>query len=445
MYHNNICCRHLLTAYFISVTFQTLFDWPVIGEKVQLPEIIFLLLAGYIGFFRHRAWFDFVKSKIGHPLVKAIGWYALAFLGTNLVVGQYTCWIEWVGLLYLIAVFLTVWWIGQSSDFFDWITRAFTWMGVAAAAAGLALWAGAIWFPDSTWLVPNQMYYPSIGVVQRATGFTPTPNMLFSILVASLLVRFMAVHWQEGAKHKAHWLTGILVAGAVATFAKQWLLLVATGLLMGGMVLGNARWRGWSFFAGLVGLCCFLFFSHVSILKKDFPQAALERAAYEFQLLVPDPIYVTSTYYVYCNSYALWKKTAVLAGLQRFPFGIGAGRHCPFIETLRAKGRYPSQFPCNDPHCAYTGAFGELGALGFVALLWMVWQIAVMARRTVRSAGRSKPLRGLALALAAGMLYFGLEALVVDTMNFRHLWLAMGVLAALEERFETQTGVNPNF
>lgn len=427
---NNTRSRYLLTAYMLSIGFQTLFDWPVVGAKVQLPELFFLCLAGYIGFFQRKEWFAFVKSKFRHPLVRAIACYALAFFATNLVVGQLSCWLEWIGLLYLATVFLTVWWIGQSPDFFDWITGAFSQMGAAAALTGLILWIGSDWFP---WGI-NIMYYPAIGVVRRATGFTPTPNMLFSILAGSLIVRVLVVHWQAGDRGKAYWLTGIMAAGAVATCSKQWLLLLVAGFFMASRVLERPFWRKTSQIGAFWGLCFFLLFSHISVLKKDVPPAVLERLAYEFQLLVPAPIGAFGSYDIYWNGYALWKKTAVLAGFESFPFGIGAGGHCTFVETLRGRGHYPAKFPCNDPHCTYTGAFGELGGLGFVALLWLGWQLAQMVRRVLRLARQNRQCYGMAFALATFLLYFGLEALVVDVLNFRHLWVAIGVVAALEDR-----------
>lgn len=435
---HNTFCRYLLTAYMLSIGFQTLFDWPVVGEKVQLPELLFLCLAGYLVFFQRRSWFDFIKSKFRTSLVRAVAWYAAAFLGTNLVVGQPSCWLEWMGLLYLATVFLTVWWIGQSPNFFDWIVGAFSQMGAVAAAAALVLWAGSDWLPFSDGLGINTMYYPAIGVVRRATGFTPTPNMLFSILAGSLIVRILVVHWQGRAGSKAYWLTGVVGAGAAATCSKQWLLLVLAGLFMASLMLERPFLRRCAQGCAFLGLCFFLLFSHISVLKKDTPPVVLERLAYEFQLLVPEPVGGFGGYAVYWNGYALWKKTAVLAGFESFPFGIGAGRHCTFIENLRAAGRYPANFPCNDPHCTYTGAFGELGALGFVALLWLGWQLMAMVRRLLRLAGHNRQWRGMALALATLLLYFALEASVVDVLNFRHLWVAIGVLAALEDRYKWQ-------
>lgn len=39
----------LLIGYIFSFSFLTIFDFPIIGTKVQPPELIFLLIIGVIG------------------------------------------------------------------------------------------------------------------------------------------------------------------------------------------------------------------------------------------------------------------------------------------------------------------------------------------------------------------------------------------------------------
>lgn len=408
----------LLGAYTVSMGFQTIFDWPLTGTKVQPPEILFLVLAVYIWCCHRVSWLHWLREHNRHPLIRAIGWYVLAFGVAALASGRWSCWLEWVGCLYLAALALVVAWFGAVSQLVRW----YTWMGVAAALTGLVGWLLVLGGTGGGGLPVNDMYYPGIGMVRRALGATPTPNMLFSLLAFGLFFRWFAVH-RHGAGDRWAWATtGLMAAGALATFSKQWLLWAGILVWWAGRRAGQ---RVWQIAAGLL-LFCFLLFSHITLLKKDFPPDLRARLAYEYQLLVPEPVGALGDYYIYWNSYALWKKTAVWAGLQTFPLGVGPGAHCAFVETLRAEGEYPAGYPCNDPHGTYTGAFGELGLFGLLTLLYLMWQIACSVRRTLSGGGEQ------AAALSALFIYVAFEAWVVDVLNFRHLWWSMGVLMALD-------------
>lgn len=404
----------LLCAYTVSMSFQTVFDWPLTGTKVQPPEILFVVLAAYTGYFHRHSFSNWLRAHRRHPLIRAIGWYVLAVGVAALFSGRRSCLPEWVGCLYLAALSLVVAWSGALSQFARW----YTWMAVTAAATGLIGWLLVLGGPVGGLLPVNDMYYPGIGVVRRALGATPTPNMLFSLLAFGLFFRCFEVHRHGEGTWRDWAITGLMAAGALVTFSKQWLLWIITLMCLTGR-------RVWWIVAGLL-LGLFLLFSHITLLKKDFPQDLRARLAYEYQLLLPEPVGAVGDYYIYWNSYALWKKTAVGAGLRAFPFGVGPGAHCTFVESLRAEGRYPADFPCNDPHGTYTGAFGELGLAGLLALLYLAWQIALAIRRTL--SGPRVP----ATALYALFIYAGLEASVVDILNFRHLWWSIGVLLALD-------------
>jgi O-antigen ligase len=136
-------------------------------------------------------------------------------------------------------------------------------------------------------------------------------------------------------------------------------------------------------------------------------------------------------YIVRLTNYATNKIAAVRAGLEEVPFGTGPGNFNDYVGSLKPIGLYPDYFINFDPHCTYTGAFGELGFPGLFALLWVIIAISRALFKT-SSPGNQQTLL-LHLGLSGCFLFIAMDAMILDTLHFRYIWILLGILAYLVE------------
>lgn len=314
------------------------------------------------------------------PLVKptrlgVLGLALAVFLGTRAIsAAVHGDWGEFAGNLYLAAVAVTV----------QGFVRAYGPRALHLSFLGLGLTSTALaavgWLTRSDLLTRVFPHYPYLGEVPRATALSGHPNMLASLLAVCLLVT------------RSRWPSAVMAGGLVLTLSKTILWLAVA-------LLARTR-RGVPLALGLLVL-----------------------ALVGTHWLVPSPELVT---WSQCEPYApgtrvvpsiyLVTKRTALVGFARSPL-VGVGPFSPFVAAESEAGRYGlRQF--FDPHCTYTGVAAEHGLLGLVGLGALAAALIVLLRRQSEDWWK------------ALFLFFALEALVTDELNFRHFWLAVGWLAA---------------
>jgi hypothetical protein len=154
------------------------------------------------------------------------------------------------------------------------------------------------------------------------------------------------------------------------------------------------------------------------------------------------PITSIGEYQVFSSNYTVLKETSIIAGTENI-FGVGSGGNNEYVQKLKSEGRYPDNFENFDPHSIYTGTFGELGIFGLLALMWMIYEAG---RQLINIQKKSNSF--LVKGLMACFIFFALEGFVLDILNFRHLWILLGVLAFTSTNprfvFDSTIPVSPN-
>ncbi|MGB3802230.1 MAG: hypothetical protein WA952_20580, partial [Lewinella sp.] len=102
-------------------------------------------------------------------------------------------------------------------------------------------------------------------------------------------------------------------------------------------------------------------------------------------------------------------------------FGVGPGQFQYHTEALEATGQYPTHFGRVNPHSAWTGAFAETGLLGLLGLILLV-----------ASLFHYRP--GQWTVPAVLLLLFLIASIFKDVMNFRGLWVLIGLYLASKKR-----------
>lgn len=109
---------------------------------------------------------------------------------------------------------------------------------------------------------------------------------------------------------------------------------------------------------------------------------------------------------------------------ERHPLtGIGLGRFHQETDRAYREGHLPEAYRAIDPHSALPGRLAEAGVAGGATLL-ALWAGALWLGLRTRGVGHGWPRRA-AFAAIVGLL---VNAINVDVMNFRFLWVAVALL-----------------
>src|SRR5262249_32586909 len=167
----------LLLAYLFVSPFTALFILPYFNAKIQLTELLFLILL------------PFALVGYGRRLLPSLRWqlifgaYVLANLCAGVISREHDAVLESLGRGYLIVLAaLVAAYVGRHQS--DGVRRAaltWTYGGALLAALSLVGYALALVGYDNT-TVKDFANYPYLGSVKRAAGFTGGPGMLVIVL-----------------------------------------------------------------------------------------------------------------------------------------------------------------------------------------------------------------------------------------------------------------------
>jgi hypothetical protein len=107
--------------------------------------------------------------------------------------------------------------------------------------------------------------------------------------------------------------------------------------------------------------------------------------------------------------------------------GAGLDQFHVLTAAAYADGRLPSHYQTTDPHSTFLGRLAETGLAGTIPLIALWIGIFITARELMRR--RIDPV--IALALFAAMCGILVDTMNADVMNFRFLWVALGLLRGL--------------
>ena len=135
----------------------------------------------------------------------------------------------------------------------------------------------------------------------------------------------------------------------------------------------------------------------------------------------------TKNSFIIPTAYATLKQSAFHLGKKHWLTGVGAGNHGIYFHELKEEGLFPKHIPDYDPHSTYFGSFAEIGIFGLSAILYLTFVLFKMSNHLLTT----KKYYNLKVATSACLLIFFMEAISVDAINFRHLWLIFAILSAI--------------
>ncbi|HJU41917.1 MAG TPA: O-antigen ligase family protein [Vicinamibacterales bacterium] len=108
--------------------------------------------------------------------------------------------------------------------------------------------------------------------------------------------------------------------------------------------------------------------------------------------------------------------------------GLGLDRFHHATEIAYAQGRLTADYRAIDPHSTFFGRFAEAGIVGGTTLiaLWITIALTLDRLATVQRDN------WIAIAVTAGIVGTLVNSMNADIMNFRFLWVALGMVRGLQ-------------
>ena len=422
----------LLALYTFSIGIEELVTIPLAGNKVQVPEIIFLVYAFSILInIRKMSFKDFEINKIDIAIVL----YFLAVAFSFLVNRTHNSFGELLGIVYLSGLYvLTKLLIISCYEIYPKI-KEFVWKAAILGAITAVCFGflGYILFyidgrVEYIWYYKG---YPFLGDSIRIKGTVSNPITFCDYLISLVILlipsatsdfRFQISEnsWTSNIKGPLSisdkktkiGLLAFLILGIIATKTKALILLFSSVLIYFTREKTNF-WTKWSARSiAISGVVFYLFVSHFMISP-----ANSDDLTHNHSFSSNSIVYKNDVFLVTPTTYAVLKQSALLAFASSPIVGIGGNELIKFNKILFDKKIITVDPDCA-PHSTYFGALGELGLLGFAALLFLLY---VIYQQIIKSSNRA-----IYLCLFGFIIF---EMVTVDLMTFRTYWLMLAFLA----------------
>lgn len=408
----------LCTGLIASVFFTNLVHIGHLGTKLQLTEIIFLLMIPFIPYKKLISY----NLKHNRNFIIIVFIYLALDMASSLLSHHTSALLESTGRLYLFTIFAVLsYYLGtlNKNDLLIVLTRIFVACTIVIALFALIGYTMAFkrgWSP----YIFNATDYPYFGSIYRLQGPTIYPSMLISVLIFLLL--FITGVWKDSPMRKTVTIAFVLLSVCVIlTFSKSILLLIAAMLIFIFKTIGKLNKTVLIAIVALFALPM-IFFTQVIVLEKGSQEIEnLKATAFSTNRI----IFKTDNYVVIEASYLATKRADIAIARDNLFFGVGTGNFNNYLWQYKERLGIPPRLGHFDPHSTYLGAFAENGLFAGIMLL-------VVFGFVFNEFAKRKDLftDNFLLALFLIYLFFLIDGISTDILNFRHLWLFFAIALA---------------
>ena len=404
----------LLFAYTLSLAFQDFMRLSGVMRKLQLPEILFLLMLVFFpyNYLRH---YRFQRSDV--YLLGSLGVYWLANVVSSVASGQFSAVAESVGRLYLIILFgmATLYFSqGAKEGIKQYVIKTSLWLGILLAATTfLGLITHFLGIPSIMGSLTDD--YPYFGTIYRAQGFTHTPAMLISLLSFTVILVIT-----EGGK-KINTALLLMLLAALLTLSRS-----ISFLFWGAFLVLIFKKRGYSrrlFLSSTLVLTLLMTLgTHFIFISKNSPALpSLYASPFTSNKIIAEQ----GNYLVLETSYLANKRTCIAIWQNQPILGVGTGNFVESAKKMKEIGVYPDKLPVYEAHSTYLGTLAENGIFAAIAVIFL---FGLLARQIICFGNVQNDLFATALLLCLTSVF--IEGIALDTMNFRHYWLLFALVWA---------------
>lgn len=409
----------LLGFYILSFGVENLIDLSFFGNRILLPEFIFLCLA-LVFLYQKNNWSNLNSfNKLDFWI---LGYWASVLL--SLIYSQKINALgEFLGCTYLISLYFIL------SKYYEnyklnikTLISCFLLSGVFASS--IAIIGYILNIPS--FIHYHENYY-FLGNIYRLYGLMRGP-IIFSDYLSTIFLLGLGVFLIKDKKKTFYILYLIIIAvGIILSFSKSGIILSAAVLWLFKLnftdELKSILYFLLKSFCILL-TCFYLFFSHFFLFQQN-SKLGQELASEKHSscesidipntdfMLIPLPYYYT-------------KKSALIAFYRNFPLGIGGNELTNFNHTLFDEGIFNCDINMA-PHSTLFGALGELGIPGFICCIFIFFTTFSFLKEQ-KSANHKIYIIGIPI-----LLFICLQSITTDLMNFRYLWILFFIISYVEK------------
>ncbi len=403
----------LLCLYIITIPFQKIIWLPIVISKIQIPEIIFVILI--LLFIPKLTWANWKNIKMTALDKAIILWFLIGII--NLIIHfNVTTFLELSGQFYLFCLYFLIQFIffnSQAKGIELFLTKAFI---TQLALIIITLFIGLTLLTQDINIGVFQIFYsyPYFGDLYRLKVLTNEPVMLVSILSIPFWIITAIINGKikTNSINKRALILLIIIIGLMllGTYGKSLPFILAILILYFNTLVKNKKIIFVSLFASFLIISSILL-THIMVTQKPFR----EKEVYGLAI----PFLKIDNYYLYKSWYFVQKENALKEFIEHPYFGCGGGNLLNVINLKYKKMEETISRPAYDPLSTYTGILAEYGISGFLTLLFLMFTIYKEVVRLPDS-------NGLKWIFICSFSYFMLEAISTDIQNFRHLWILLG-------------------
>ncbi|MCZ2100748.1 MAG: O-antigen ligase family protein [Chitinophagales bacterium] len=401
--------QYVLLLYILSISFQRFLYFEKVAYKIQLPEILFVLLVVFA--------YKFISKEIIRimwPVWLFVGWIWVNAIYQN----DFDAWMEVLGLTYLSGLAIITGSMVKQSD------RKFIKATIIVFIVGIILQVviglnGYLlnYMGVKTPLLLFYENYPLVGNVLRMKGYCGHPVGLGNLIITALcFIPFVKMPFKKIV-------IPVLVVGLVLTYTKAILIALATFGIVATMFIERLYIKRLIFIASLSVLAVHVYLTHFTLPLTPMEVNQHNKAFYWNDHVV----YTWGNKNIYTTSYYVLKQKSIEAVVQHPIMGVGGGNTNDFNLLNYNPNRDNKSIINSDPHSLYFGAAAEYGLIGLALLMLLLVLMGRTLFKLKDKLNRPEFFYGFLLLF----LFLILEGFSSDIINNRQIWIFGGLASAL--------------
>jgi hypothetical protein len=412
--------RWLLLLFLTTVAL----DWPRFAFNARIADVIFLAAAASI-LASQKHW---ARPRLT-PLDVTIGGYLAGSLAAVIFSPEpRTSSVELVREIYLVAIYGVIA-VAVRQGLSTTIASGMALSGVLLAAIGVAAFVVSTLFGVSTTALTSAIALPYFGETVRVRALTASEAMLACLLTVS--VPFAALHpFVAAGRIRAITAAAVLGLAALLTYSHSVAGVAVSALLAWWQRLRTRHQLRSAAVALTVLVVLALNFAASFSIRSIGTSAMRDDTTFYYgvdrgraQIAGVNVEYQTMSY--------LRLKQVAWDAFRGSPLtGVGLDRFHRVTEIAHAQGRLTAPYRRIDPHSTFFGRFAEAGAIGGITLIALWVAIAVTGDRLLAA----QPASWIAAAAVAGLIGTLINTMNADVMNFRFLWVVLGLVRGLGDQ-----------
>jgi O-antigen ligase len=417
----------LLVAFLATMAI----DWPPLPFNARLTDLIFILVA-LVTVAQSRE--GGLRTEVRpYTYLYPLDYAVVIYLAGSVVAAMASPapsdgLVEIIRESYLVVMYLVIA-IAVQRGFAQTVATGVALSGALPATIGLLtlvlLTAVGMQLPA----IGPVMTLPYIGETLRLRALTASEAMLACVL--AIAVPFALLHpWVRATTRRLVAVAATLGAAAAWTFSHS-VAGVAVAALVAAWPSLHSRWLRTS--AAIAALAVVLGLNFAATISIRAVSGATLRDDSAYHYAVDDGRVIVGGLDVEYQtmSYFRLKQVALDAFLRHPLTGLGLDRFHAATELAFQQGRLTAPYRNIDPHSTFLGRLAETGLIGGISLLVLWIAIALHATQLSNTAASDSWVMRAIIAALAGTLVNSLNA---DVMNFRFLWVVLGLMRGLSWR-----------